>query len=285
MNSKALFTDFVSIVVLICLLGCSLALDVTPNSSVDESTMIPVVERLLNDQLEVVTPVLEEYGELSLNSRSLLLNTSGKTVIENMLKEEGGSDYLSFSYAVASNQSSDSLLREAAKIVPQEEFSLLAEEMVNTERSLLNSRVLESRAIPPSQRADFLRDLQKLVTKTLVLMVAGIIYACIPNVIFWGKITAAAAVSVAAGIVATTVMSLYRYYKYSDKPLSQTFQEWIIDVTTDPTAAYAVAASMTAVGKTMTNGPVVTGLIIIVFSLYQVMDLVKPLLKKYNFDA
>jgi hypothetical protein len=42
---------------------------------------------------------------------------------------------------------------------------------------------------------------------------------------------------------------------------------------------------MMTVGKTMGNGPVVTGLIIVVFSLYQVMDMVKPMLKKYNFDA
>ena len=67
--------------------------------------------------------------------------------------------------------------------------------------------------------------------------------------------------------------------------MSQSFQEWIIDVTTDPSAAFAIATSMMTVGKTMTNGPVVTGLIIVVFSIYQVMDMVKPMLKKYNFNA
>jgi hypothetical protein len=118
-----------------------------------------------------------------------------------------------------------------------------------------------------------------------VLLVAGIVYACIPNVIFWGKVTAAAAISVAAGIVATTVMSIYRYYKYDNESLSSSFQDWLTDVTTEPAAAFAVATSMISVGKTMTTSPVVTGLIIIVFSIYQVMDLVKPLLKKYNFNA
>jgi hypothetical protein len=56
-------------------------------------------------------------------------------------------------------------------------------------------------------------------------------------------------------------------------------------VTTDPSASYAVATSMITVGKTMSNGPVVTGLILVVFAIYQVMDMVKPMLKKYNFDA
>jgi hypothetical protein len=35
----------------------------------------------------------------------------------------------------------------------------------------------------------------------------------------------------------------------------------------------------------MTKGPVVTGLIIAVFAIYQVIDMVKPMLKKYNFNA
>jgi len=143
----------------------------------------------------------------------------------------------------------------------------------------------ESRTLPPNQRAAFMRDLQKLVTKTVVLLVAGIVYACIPDVVFWGKVSAAAAIAVASGIVATTVFSIYRFYTYSADEMAVSFQEWITDVTTDPAASFAVASSMMAVGKTMANGPVVTGLVIAVFSIYQVMDLLKPMLRKYNFGA
>jgi hypothetical protein len=177
------------------------------------------------------------------------------------------------------------VLDQAADLLPSEQFSELSSRMVSARRQLQSYAQDQVRAIPPSQRPAFMRDLQKLVTKTLVLLVAGIVYACIPKVVFWGKITAAAAISVAAGITATTLMSIYRYYKYGEDSLSQSFQEWIVDVTTDPAASYAVAASMTTVGKAMTNGPVVAGLILVVFAIYQVMDMVKPMLKKYNFDA
>ena len=282
---RIVLTDLVSIWLMVSLLGCSLAWEPVVNPSVSETLMVPVVARVLDEQLAVVAPVLEEHGEISLARRSLLGETKGIDVVERMLTEQQGADYLRFSHAVATGASSEEVLAEAANLLPDEQFSALSARMVSTQRALGSIAMDQVRSLPPSQRPAFMRDLQKLVTKTLVLMVAGIVYACIPTVVFWGKVTAAAAISVAAGITATTIMSIYRYYQYGEGTLAQSFQEWIIDVTTDPAAAYAVAASMTTIGKTMTNGPVVTGLIIVVFALYQVMDLVKPMLKKYNFDA
>jgi hypothetical protein len=40
---------------------------------------------------------------------------------------------------------------------------------------------------------------------------------------------------------------------------------------------------MIAVGSTMKRSPVVTGIMICVFSMYQVIDMLKPMLKKYNY--
>ena len=42
---------------------------------------------------------------------------------------------------------------------------------------------------------------------------------------------------------------------------------------------------MMAVGTTMKRGPVVTGIVICVFAIYNVVDLIKPMLKKYNFSV
>jgi len=39
------------------------------------------------------------------------------------------------------------------------------------------------------------------------------------------------------------------------------------------------------VGTTMKRSPVVTGIIICVFAIYNVVDLIKPMLKKYNFSV
>ena len=282
---RIVVTDFISVWLMVSVLGCSLAWEPAANPPLSQELMVPVVARMLDEQLAMVAPVLEEHGELPPAARSLVEHTDGMAVVERMLAEVRGGDYLRFGHAIATGASSETVLAEAANLLPAEQFSEISARMVSTQRSMRARALAEARALPPSQRPAFMRDLQKLVTKTLVLMVAGIVYARIPKVIFWGKVTAAAAVSIAAGITATTIMSIYRYYKYEEDSLSQSFQDWIVDVTTDPAAAYAIAASMTTIGKTMTNGPVVTGVIIVVFALYQVMDLVKPMLKKYNFDA
>lgn len=271
--------------VIISLLGCSLAWEPKSNPKIDQKEMVPIVARVIDEQLTVVQPVLEEHGELLEGARSILETLDGEKVVTEMLSEEMGSEYLSFCHAVATGADSEMVLQEAELLLTEEDFNALSSRLVSVKRSLQSYGEVQSRAIPPSQRAAFMRDLQKLVTKTLVLMIAGIVYACIPNVVFWGKITAAAAISVAAGIAATTFMSIYRYYKYDADSLSISFQEWIVDVTTDPAASFAVATSMMTVGKTMANGPVVTGLILVVFSIYQVMDMVRPMLKKYNFNA
>ncbi len=278
-------TNVLVVWTVVSLLGCSLSWQPMGNPTVSEDEMIPVVARVVEQQMEIVQPVLEEHGEFGQSIRTVASDASGRDIVAGMLEEEQGSDYLAFSHAVATGTDSARVLAAAERLVPEEDFTELSSRVAQVKRSFAEYGEIQSRALPPSQRPAFMRDLQKLLTKTLVLMVAGIVYACMPNTIFWGKITAASAIAVAAGVTATTLLAIYRYYKYGENSASQSFQEWIVDVTTDPTAAYAVATSMMTVGKTMANGPVVTGVILVVFSIYQVMDMVKPMLKKYNFDA
>ena len=278
-------TQALGVWIIVSLLGCSLAWEPVKNPQLSIEEMMPTVIRVVDEQLDIVQPVLAEHEDFSTRSAVMLSHSTGEQVIMHLLEEEQGEAYLEFCHAVAVGADAAEVLASAALLIPEEEFSQLSSRMVETTRALTEFTEVHSRALPPNQRPAFMRDLQKLVTKTLVLMVAGVVYACIPKVMFWGKVSAAAAISVAAGVTATTVMSIYRYYKFGEDSMSQSFQEWIIDVTTDPAAAFAVATSMMTVGKTMTNGPVVTGLIIVVFSIYQVMDMVKPMLKKYNFNA
>lgn len=56
-------------------------------------------------------------------------------------------------------------------------------------------------------------------------------------------------------------------------------------MTTEPELSYALAASVMAVGNTLKRGAVVTGIIICVFALYNVVDMVKPMLNTYNFTV
>ncbi len=280
-------SNVVCMLLIVSLSGCSMGWEQRSNPGVDDGELFPALTRIIDEQWSVVAPFLEE--ELSLDAARSAGGTSdvpdASRLVELILEEESGRDYMQFCYAVAMGDDSSAVVEFARELLPQEEYDELRLRVEETERSMRGFMIEQSRALPPNQRAAFMRDLQKLVTKTVVLLVAGIVYACIPNVVFWGKVTAAAAIAVATGIVATTVLSIYRFYQYNSDELSVSFQEWIVDVTTDPAAAYAMASSMMAVGKTMVNGPVVTGLVIAVFSIYQVMDMLKPMLKKYNFSA
>lgn len=287
---KALYTmkiDLVCILVIVSLLGCDLQWSQQVNPAVPNERLLPEVALVIEEQLEIVKPFLdEEFAEYPLaRSSEAWYELDSYEMASLALQEENGDSYLALCHQIAYGNNSAQLLEVARPLLTPTQYSELVNEVLDAERAM-RSEVLEGcRTLPPNQRAPFMRDLQKLVTKTVVLLVAGIVYACIPNVIFWGKVTAAAAIAVAAGIVATTIMSIYRFYKYDSESLSTSFQEWLVDVTTDPAASYAVAASMTSIGGAMKNGPVVTGLIIAVFAIYQVIDLVTPMLKKYNFNA
>lgn len=289
MNRKirAFASNVVCILLIASLSGCSMGCEQKSNPAVEDSELFPALARIIDEQWAVVAPFLEEElaSEAILHGRAMGETPDASRLVELILEEDSGRDYMQFCYAVAMGTDPSIVVELARDLLPKEEYDELRLRVEETERSMRGFMIEQSRALPPNQRAAFMRDLQKLVTKTVVLLVAGIVYACIPNVVFWGKVTAASAIAVAAGIVATTVLSIYRFYQYNSDELSISFQEWIVDVTTDPAAAYAMASSMMTVGKTMVNGPVVTGLVIAVFSIYQVMDMLKPMLKKYNFNA
>jgi hypothetical protein len=280
-------TKGLCVLLIISLVGCEVGWDQHMNPVVADGELLPAVARVIDEQWAVVAPYLEEtlLSRASDSEGSFGNVPDGARLVELILEEESGHDYLQFCYTVAKSDDSAFVLAAAKELLPKDTYEELWLKVDETERSMRSLGLQESRTLPPNQRAAFMRDLQKLVTKTIVLLVAGIVYACIPNVVFWGKVSAAAAIAVASGIVATTVFSIYRFYTYSEDEMAVSFQEWITDVTTDPAASFAIASSMLAVGKTMANGPVVTGLVIAVFSIYQVMDLLKPMLKKYNFGA
>jgi len=284
---RIIASDSLCIGLIISLLGCSMGWEQRSNPAVTQSILLPSVAKVIDEQWSVVSPYFEDgmVARFEETGRSSNGTLDGEAIVTLTLLEEQGQEYLQFCHAVANSYDGEAVLQLAQDLVTKEEYTGLQARFKETERSLQATARLESRGLPPSQRSAFLRDLQKMITRTLVLLVAGIVYACIPDVVFWGKVSAAAAIAVAAGIVSTTVLSLYRHYTSDSGSSASGFQEWITDVTTDPTAAYAVACSMMSLGKTMTNGPVVTGLIIAVFSIYQVIDLVKPMLKKYTFNA
>lgn len=263
--------------------GCSMGWEAASKANIDDDTLFPAVSDMIEQQKEVVWPYLDEEMSRALDHEDF----SGEQIVANTLTEQQGREYLEFCYVVQNPQTEEDVNQvvEFAHLLLDEESRNDLDQKLNQTRSLLCSQAQElARSLAPSQRAPFWKDMQKLVVQTLVLFTAGVVYACIPTVVFWGKISAATAIAVATGVVSNTVMAIWRYYQFGGT-VDESFEEWLKTVTTEPELSYALAASVMAVGNTLKRGPVVTGIIICVFALYNVVDLVKPMLTKYDFTV
>lgn len=280
---KRWMNTIVAILLIIPISGCTMGLEMKKKHAVTEEQIISGVSVILDAQKETVWPYLAE--EMDVLSRGGI--PSAEEIIRNTLAEELGMEYLEFCYVVGTGETQEDLdlVTEYAKTLLDEEGKAELERSLVQVREILLAEAGDlARRLAPSQRVPFWKDMQKLVTRTMVLFTAGIVYACMPTTVFWGKVSAAAAIAVAAGIVSETVMAIWRYYQFGGDP-DEAFGEWLKGVTTEPELSYALTASVMAVGKTMKRGPVVTGILICVFAIYNVIDIVKPMLKRYNFNV
>lgn len=270
-------------VLIIVFSGCSMAWEAHTKARISDDELFPTVIEMVDQQREVIWPYLDEEVSRALGSTI----PSAEQIVANTLGEERGRQYLEFCYTVGWGDTEEDVERVvsfANSLLDEQGQMELDEKLTETRAILMQRGEHLARALKPSQRAAFWKDMQQLVTRTLVLFTAGVVYACIPTVVFWGKVTAAAAIAVATGVVASTVMSIWRYYQFGGSA-DESFSEWIDIVTKEPEISYALTGSVMAVGKTLKRGPVVTGIIICVFALYNVVDMVKPMLKKYDFTV
>ena len=281
MIGKRIVTQAVVLLLIVQLSGCSMGLQSVEKQKISDDQLLPAVSDMIEQQKDVVWPYLEEEVSRTLTKSE----PSGKQIVSNTLSEGQGREYLEFCYTVGNPQGEadvEKVVSFAHTLLNEEEQQQL-DQQLEQRRSLLQARGENlARGLAPSQRAAFWKDMQKLVTRTLVLFTAGVVYACIPTTVFWGKISAATAIAIASGVVSTTVMSIWRYYQFGGTP-DEAFGDWLKTVTTEPELSSAMTASVISVGKTLKRGPVVTGIIICVFALYNVVDLIKPMLKSYDF--
>jgi hypothetical protein len=271
----------VVVVLLVFILsGCDQIMAAPRNELIGDDELLPTVAGIIDGQKHVIAEYVgEDFGEKALG------DFDGETVVNGALDESNGRKYLEFCYVVQQGMTEEdalSVIERARDLISAEEMAVLEAKLDENRTMMMDAAEDVAKGLRPSQRAAFWKDMQKLVVKSTVLLTAGIVYALVPYTVWWGKIAAAAAVSVAAGVVASTLMSLIRYYKYGgDK--GESFSEWLTSVTTEPKTAYAMATSVISIGTAAKRSPVVTGIIICVFGLYQIIDDVKPLLTKYDF--
>lgn len=261
------------------LFGCTLEAEgasITYRSSVRSR-----VAAIIDEQMESVIPILEENGELPDDFRASEL--TGEYIVSRIVEEESGDDYLDFAYKLSNTGDDyDELLEAAELLLPEDEMTELINYVEKTEAEARAIYDLYARDMTTAQRKEFYSSLKAMVVKAVVLLTAAIVYACIPSVVVWGKVSAACAVSVAAGILASGIMTFFECREYdTDFP---DFDDWIIEVYNDSYASWALASSVIATGTATSRSPVVTGLVVAVFAMYNVLVDYKKLSAKYDIS-
>ncbi len=286
---RYLLNEAVAMLLLAALVACNVNYRPSFKESITDAGLRSRVSRVIDTQMENIKEYLDEdlRTQIEEGSARAAAGLGGSEIVDLTLKESGGRDYLDFCYAVDLSNGSedlDGVMDTARSVLPAETYAELVDRTEEVSRSLNLKGEELARAIPLNQQAAFYRDLKILVTRAIVLLVAGVVYACIPDLVFWGKVSAACAISVGAGLVAISIMSLYEYFRFGAGE-GQSFEEWFKELIKIPQADFALTASITAIAEAMGAGPVVTGIIICLFGLYNVVDLARTMLKTYNFGA
>lgn len=290
MNSRLrrFLNQSVAVLLLAAMVSCNAAYLPSFKASITDSEMKPAVAKVIDAQMNYIKDYLDEDIKARIDGGSSKGGPlSGADIVELTVNEQGGRDYLDFCYAVDLSQSSldvDPVMSTAQSVLSAKEYERLRSQADELEASMTAKGIEFAKGLPLNQQEAFYKDLKVLVTRSVVLLVAGIVYAAVPNLVFWGKISAAAAISVGAGLVAISVMSLYEYYKYGTGE-GMDFETWFKDLIKIPQADFALTTTVTAMAEALGMGPVVTGIILCVFAVYNIVGLVRSMLKTYNFDA
>lgn len=267
----------VALVLIAATLAVSCALPRTGLGGIDASALTSAAGRVIDENLSIV----REYIDADLPEMQELASADGYHVATRAMEEENGEEYLEFCLETSSFNTAEDVFAAAEGLAPQAELDKIRKQVEDAETRLYAVARGTARFMSPEQQEAFYDDLKKLVIKSAVLLTAAIVYAFVPNMIFWGKIAAASAVAIAAGVLTTSIMAIAEYYRTGD--LTATFEEWLEDVTTEPTASWLLAASMISIGTSLNRSPVLTGIILAVFTLFNVVNDVKPMLEKYDF--
>ncbi|MBJ2357565.1 hypothetical protein JF818_14195, partial [Sphaerochaeta sp. S2] len=167
MIGKRIVTQAVVLLLIVQLSGCSMGLQSVEKQKISDDQLLPAVSDMIEQQKDVVWPYLEEEVSRTLTKSE----PSGKQIVSNTLSEGQGREYLEFCYTVGNPQGEadvEKVVSFAHSLLNEEEQQQL-DQQLQQRRSLLQARGENlARGLAPSQRAAFWKDMQKLVTRTLV---------------------------------------------------------------------------------------------------------------------
>ena len=273
------FNRSIALLLIAATLFVSCSMPSTGPGSVDPRELVSTAGRLIDEHLDLVREAISS----EIPEDEDITELTGYDIASRALEEDMGEEYLDFCIKTDRFESVDEVLEAAAPLAPSEELDKIRLDMERYEARLFRELESRARVLTPAQEEEFFDSLKSLVIKTAVLLTAAVVYAFVPDMMFWGKVSAAAAVAIAAGILSTTFISIVEYYKL-DMEVGESFQSWLEDVTTEPSASWALAAAMINLGISLDRSPVLTSLILGVFAIFNIVDEVKTMLE-FNFDA
>ena len=282
-GKREFFNALVALILLGAVTACSAGVETVQGWK--SGTVKNVVSQSIDREMEFVKPNLEPDLQASIDGSAKGGPLNGRQIVDLTIQENGG-DYIDFCYTVNCNGSNDSdaVMQSARVVLPEDKYQQLQEEAKRIEKALGEKGELIAKSLPDNQKEAFYKDLKALVTRTIVLVTAGIVYICIPDVIIWGKVSAAAAISVAAGFVAYATMTIYEKYRFgiSKEDKTKTVNDWVKEFLKVPQADFALTTAAASMSTMLAEGPVAKGITILVFAFTNALDTWNAMMKKYN---
>lgn len=275
--SRTLNLIVFTLALLSSLYGCTLDAAAVRNQGVDER--FSRVARMIDQQKELL--MSESVAkELSEEELAVLVSNDGEAVARGMLGEEDGRAVMDYVYTASTSQDAYEVLDSAKGLMSAEDYEQVKSQIASIEDDARHLYAMNSRAMTTAQMKKFYGELKSLVVKATVLLTAAIVYAFIPKVMVWGKVSAACVAAVAAGILASGIMTVIEYKNYGGEKVE--FTEWISSIYEDAFAEWAIASSIITTGAAAGYSPVITALIIAAFALYDVLDEADGMYKLVN---
>ncbi len=276
------------LIMMVCSLCLGCTLDATAEAKRQRGEINSRVARMIDEafaDMDVnVLALLEEDADLTdIYDVQAIASLSGEEIVSRALEEKGGSAYVDFSYEILASSDTDSILAAVKPLIPDKEYQNLKEKVEEQEASAIALYEEASRELSTEEQKAFYKDLKKMVVKAVVLLTAGIVYAFIPKAMVWGKVSAACVAAVAAGILASSILTVFQYRNFENE--MPAFESWIEGLYQDSYASWAIAATMISTGTASKQSPVIIGIILAAFSLYGVIKDVRPLLRKYGYNV
>lgn len=247
------------------------------------------VANVIDEEMDTIKPHLdpEIQGEID----GAKGRRSGTEIVELTCAEENGEDYVDLCYEVdVSSTSSDytSVVEVSRRLLDDSQFSALEKSIEETEKSIREKGKSLAKDIPISEQEDFFNDLESFVVRSVVLLTATAVYAYIPDTVLWGKVTAAAAIAVGAGLVAMIAMEIYRDVNGIGPSLSlgpdASFQDYLEALVKTPEADFALTTAITSITTSLGMSPTGTAIVLGVFTIFNATDMIRELGSKYDFN-